>query len=447
MAALPELQSVTQLSRYVTRILGANPSKFTLQGTNSYIVHHPSSPHLLLIDTTGPSSASALPPSALQTYLTSLRTAILSHPLQPAFITDIILTHWHKDHVGAVQSVVELLGEMQPGRKKVAVKVWKMPCSVTGTGEAWKGEEEVDLEIGHSLEELEGSNLCPTEEGKMVHTLQDGQRFRLGRPPMEANLGEDAIELEVVSTPGHTSDSICLSLSLVPPGSPPTPASSASSTATAPDSSRLLALFTADSVLGHGTAVFASLSSYLRSLSSLLDLLKGAADGGRGDVLLYPGHGEMVQKGLQKVQEYKSHREERERQVVEGLQKVAEGENVTASELTDQIYASSIPASLKPAATHGLLLHLAKLEEDGLVERIPRTEEVEQQTHGEVVIPKGWNDGWTWVGGSESSVVAGPPEYFSTSLFSPDPAVKQREKTEGLIVLRVVFRLLLRSDM
>ncbi|GAA5900795.1 hypothetical protein JCM6882_007666 [Rhodosporidiobolus microsporus] len=398
MAALPEIQSVTQLSRYVTRILGFNPSKFTLQGTNSYLVHHPSSPSLLLLDTTGPSSSAPLPPSAQEAYLSSLRSAILSHPVQPATVTDIILTHWHQDHVGAVRSVVEMLAEMQRqmGEGRQAVRVWKMPCAEEeGTGSSGKRH---DQEIAESLVGLSGKALLPSPDGKSVHPLRDGQRFRLARVSSEET--EDDVELQVVSTPGHTSDSICLALSLSPPQPSTAPSDSS-------PSSRLLSLFTADTVLGHGTAVFASLSHYLRSLASLVDLLKDSPD-----VPLYPGHGEVVQKGLEKVREYKSHREERERQVVEALGKVEEGKSVTASDLTDQIYGSTIPSSLKPAATHGLLLHLAKLAEEDRVERISSsgggggaaTTSQGKESHGEVVIPQGWNDGWRWTGGKGSGV-------------------------------------------
>ncbi|GAA5939873.1 hypothetical protein JCM10213_007820 [Rhodosporidiobolus nylandii] len=145
--------------------------------------------------------------------------------------------------------------------------------------------------------------------------------------------------------------------------------------------------------------IFASLSRYLASLSSLLDLLQ------RADKVVppYPGHGEVVTDGLSKVSEYKAHREERERQVIAALQEVESGKGVEASKLVDQIYGSTIPDSLKPAATHGVLLHLAKLEEEGSVERVPRTPFAEtgpdqEQGGGEVEMPEGWGDEWGWMG-------------------------------------------------
>lgn len=76
--------------------------------------------------------------------------------------------------------------------------------------------------------------------------------------------------------------------------------------------------------------------------------------------------------------------------------------------LVDQIYGSALPAALKPAATHGCLLHLAKLVDERVVARHPRRDrvasgaEVEGEGEGEVAveheelhIPEGWHDGWT----------------------------------------------------
>ncbi|BGO97462.1 beta-lactamase-like protein 2 [Rhodotorula toruloides] len=395
MASLPELPGVSTLSKYVTRVLGQNPGKFTLQGTNTYLVYHPASPSLLLLDTTGPSSASPLSSSALQTYLSSLRSAIASHPTQPARITDIILTHWHRDHTAAVGDVVRMLAKLN-GAEEAKVRVWKFPCATGegGSSDAWKSERTKDAELERDLEGLGGNELERTSDGTALHTLRAGQQFSLapsGASPATNNT-EDGVEFEVVHTPGHTSDSICVLLRDLSSSSP-------SSSATSP-----LALFTADTVLGHGTAVFASLSAYLSSLASLIDLLSTS---GSAPIPLYPGHGEVVTDGLAKIKEYKTHREDREKQVVEALKAVEGGEAVTAGELTDSIYADTIPSSLKLAATHGLLLHLEKLREEGRVGRVaqPSPEGLDLGAAGgggEVQIPQGWFDGWRWVEASEA---------------------------------------------
>lgn len=78
-----------------------------------------------------------------------------------------------------------------------------------------------------------------------------------------------------------------------------------------------------------------------------------------------------------------------------------------SNRLTDSIYADTIPSSLKLAATHGLLLHLEKLREEGRVARVERPvpEGLDLGAAGrgsEVQIPQGWFDGWKWIDGTEA---------------------------------------------
>ncbi|KAA6408993.1 MAG: hypothetical protein FRX48_07337 [Lasallia pustulata] len=80
---LVPLEDVQRLSPLVIRILGGNPGKFTLQGTNTYLIG--TGPHRILIDTG----------EGLPTW-----TTLLSHLLasERATITLALLTHWHPDH-------------------------------------------------------------------------------------------------------------------------------------------------------------------------------------------------------------------------------------------------------------------------------------------------------------------------------------------------------------
>ncbi|MCJ1247986.1 Atrochrysone carboxyl ACP thioesterase AgnL7 [Trapelia coarctata] len=92
-ARLPKLANVEQLSPRVIRILGQNAGKFTLQGTNTYIVGTGSS--RLIIDT-----GQGIPRWAdlVNTTLKSSSTT-LSH---------VFLTHWHGDHTGGVPDLLRL---------------------------------------------------------------------------------------------------------------------------------------------------------------------------------------------------------------------------------------------------------------------------------------------------------------------------------------------------
>ncbi|PSR90853.1 putative metallo-beta-lactamase domain protein [Coniella lustricola] len=88
---LVPLQEVERLSPICIRILGGNPSKFTLQGTNTYLVG--SGAQRLLIDTgEGRPSWKA----ALQRTLVE----------EGASVSATLLTHWHGDHVGGVKDVL-----------------------------------------------------------------------------------------------------------------------------------------------------------------------------------------------------------------------------------------------------------------------------------------------------------------------------------------------------
>ncbi|KAF2170558.1 hypothetical protein M409DRAFT_35930 [Zasmidium cellare ATCC 36951] len=105
MEGLPHLDPITPLSPTVTRILGHNPSKFTLQGTNTYLIG--TGPTRLLLDTG----------EGKPEWLSSIREA-LETAGPDVKISDVILTHWHPDHVGGVKDVLSLPGHGD-------VRVWK----------------------------------------------------------------------------------------------------------------------------------------------------------------------------------------------------------------------------------------------------------------------------------------------------------------------------------
>ncbi|GAA5954380.1 hypothetical protein JCM3765_004442 [Sporobolomyces pararoseus] len=388
-ASLPSLPSVSKISTYVTRILGQNPGKFTLQGTNTYLIHHPTSPSLILLDT-----AQSFP-----SYLPHLRSSILAHSIQPCYLTDIILSHYHLDHVDGLRSVLEELGNIGAVGEK-GVRIWKFRCD----GDEEEGK---DLEIEEKLEGIEEGLIDTTElgeearlvkDGGKIRALQDGQKFSI--TGLQDGQEEDGVELEVVHTPGHTTDSISILLRTT--SAPPTS-----------ELSKPLALFSFDTVLGHGTAVFSSLSTYLSSLTSLISLLSSSSSSfpspvppATPSIPIYPGHGSVIEDGLSKLREYRQHRLDREGQVVDAL-KSRKAEKVTASSLTESIYGSTIPESLKPAATRGLLLHLEKLVLDGQVARHNRGEEGGQEELkvdwdklgvSAKDMPKGWDDKWSWIG-------------------------------------------------
>ncbi|KAI9787726.1 MAG: hypothetical protein M1839_000258 [Geoglossum umbratile] len=86
---LPETE---RLSASVIRILGGNPGKWTLQGTNTYLVGR--GPQRLLVDTGG----------GKPSWILSLKNVLSS---ENAAVDSVILTHWHPDHCSGVRDLLE----------------------------------------------------------------------------------------------------------------------------------------------------------------------------------------------------------------------------------------------------------------------------------------------------------------------------------------------------
>lgn len=95
MLDLPEIKDVEQLSPCVTRIIGQNPSGFTLQGTNTYLIGHPKHKERFLLDTG----------SGFPAYTDLLRNYLNKKGLT---IVAIAISHWHPDHHGGLAEVLTL---------------------------------------------------------------------------------------------------------------------------------------------------------------------------------------------------------------------------------------------------------------------------------------------------------------------------------------------------
>lgn len=138
--------------------------------------------------------------------------------------------------------------------------------------------------------------------------------------------------LEVIATPGHTSEHVCF-------------LSSAGD------------LFTGDTVLGEGTtAIFppdGSMRDYIASLRRLLTHKPNR---------VFPAHGPTRDKAMALIEQYIAHRLDRESQVLAGL---SEGATSTSA-LRRRIYPDLDPR-LSGAAEIQIMAHLTKLVQEGRV--------------------------------------------------------------------------------
>jgi glyoxylase-like metal-dependent hydrolase (beta-lactamase superfamily II) len=152
-----------------------------------------------------------------------------------------------------------------------------------------------------------------------------------GRGPADVRLREDVRfgPFQAVATPGHAADHFAL----LADG----------------------ACFTGDAVLGEGSVFISphrgAMSGYLLALTRLRM---------RDDLeVICPGHGPAVWDPRAKLEEYVSHRIDRENHLLMAL---AEGRR-TVQEMLDAVW-SDVPEQLRPAATATLAAHLDKLEDE-----------------------------------------------------------------------------------
>lgn len=135
--------------------------------------------------------------------------------------------------------------------------------------------------------------------------LIDGEIIRAG-----------GVDIHVLATPGHTSDSVCFHL----PGDGPAGS-----------------VLTGDTILGRGTTVLdypdGRLGDYLASLDRLEAL---------GPATLLPAHGPVLPALDEKCREYRAHREQRLGQIRSALETM--GGNATIEEVTDVVYADVDPS-------------------------------------------------------------------------------------------------------
>lgn len=149
----------------------------------------------------------------------------------------------------------------------------------------------------------------------------------------EQTFAVEGATLTAIAAPGHTDDHVCFLLH------------------------EEQSLFTGDVILGVGSSVFARYGDYMATLRRLRDL----APSGR----IYPGHAEVVECAIAKIDEYIEHRNKREVQLIDALA-AAKGASLSILEIVRVVYADT-PAHLHAAAGGNMLQYLRKLLAAGRV--------------------------------------------------------------------------------
>ncbi|TMW60287.1 hypothetical protein Poli38472_000329 [Pythium oligandrum] len=274
---LTKIPDVDVLVPGIIRILGKNPSRMTLQGTNTYLLGE--GPNRVLID----ASDGNLP------YIDTLLRVCESHGVTE--ITDLVITHGHSDHIGGILHLREAFP---------LIKMWKfMPPHGDDKKLRYKNAE------------------CET---LLVQPLSEGQTFQI--PGTKAVLRTEYM-------PGHCADHVCFVLD--------------------DTKTKQTTLFSGDCILGEGSCVFDSLKDLMASLHRLRAI---------NPRIIYPAHGPVVTDAIGKIEEYITHRQQREDELLRVLTSTEAA--LSSKELVQKIY-EKLPFLLQLAARKSVEKHLDKL--------------------------------------------------------------------------------------
>ena len=302
----PAYGRVDRLSPLIRRVVAKNPNPFTFTGTGVYLI--------------GTGAVAVIDPGpTLDEHL----DAVLGALDDGERITRILVTHTHTDHTAGVAKLVERTGATTYGFGPHGPVPDHDPLDTVSFDEYFSAEEKeaFDKAWRDTPDELKREG--PDTDFIPDVTVADGDVIE-----------GDGWTIEVVHTPGHTSNHVCFGLR---------------------DEK---VLFTGDHVMGWATSVISppdgDLYDYLASLEKLLE---------RDDVRYWPTHGPAIEEPQDYVRSFIAHRRSREAQIVTALE---EGPK-TIKDLVPGMYAE-VDKRLWRAAANSVYSHLLALHRQGRVD-------------------------------------------------------------------------------
>ncbi len=301
----PVYGEVVELSPLTRRVVAKNPNPFTFTGTGVYLIGRGD---VAVID----------PGPTIDEHLDAIEAALGDDER----ITHILITHTHTDHTAGVPKLVARTGATTYGFGPHGTIPEKNPLDAVSFDEYFTDEEKADFEKQWADTPDELKREGPDADFVPDVAVGDG----------------DLIEgpgwtIEVVHTPGHTSNHVCFSLR------------------------EENVLFTGDHVMGWATSVISppdgDLFDYMGSLAKLLE---------RDEVRYWPTHGGAIDDPRTYVQAFIDHRNGREAQIVAAL----EAGSTTIKDLVPGMYAD-VDKRLWRAAANSVYSHLLGLAKAGRV--------------------------------------------------------------------------------
>lgn len=83
---------------------------------------------------------------------------------------------------------------------------------------------------------------------------------------------------------------------------------------------------------------------------------------------IYPGHGPVIENGIEKIEYYLAHRNKREEQIFEVLQTE---KDITIDNIVKKLY-PDIPEQVIPSAKRNVIQHLEKLKKENRISSLPQ---------------------------------------------------------------------------